>query len=428
MMGLKILGAALLTTAVCTMVRASEWCGANASGTAQAGVWSSNDSPGWNGTGVPNAQGAVAYFGSAKKNVVTQDITEGITIGSLILDLPPTVANVDLMLNGTSSASGPIILDQDGPGPGCAVISNNAARVRMQIGTSAPVTLNDDLLMVNTTPDTYARTFSISITAKISGKGNITIDNQLDRPDNGAILLSNASSDFEGDVLIRRGCAKVQNPKAYGRTKNVVTLCAEGSGDATLCFEGTALTFAYPVVVSPVTGGRMRIFGEALAADPKKDCAVTMTGALTLNGDVVFDIPAKPYATKDWSYLHTVKAPISGVGALIKENSGTLVIQKVDTGNSYTGGTVLKAGVLSLKGGATLGTGALDVYEGATLDLDGDVTVQSLSLDGKLQPKGVYAATDNSTEAGVVKVAWLTGTGKLTATAGKQPGLIIAVR
>lgn len=407
--------------------QASEWYGADDEGKGANGVWSSNGRPGWNGTGVPNEQGAVAYFSSTKKNNVTQDNSDGVTIGSLILDLGKTVL-ADLTVKGTSADDlGPIAFDQDGTGPGAAVVSNNAARSRIQIGTTAPIALKDDLLLINTTDDSYDRTYSISITAKIGGAGNVTFDNQLDSPDNGPILLSNAKSDFSGSVLIRRGCAKAQNDKAFGLTTNPVTLGAEGYGDATLCFEGSAMIFAYPLTVGKVTNGRLRIHGETLSDAPKKNCAVTMTGAIALDGDCVFDIPAKPYADTEWTYLHTIKAPISGAGALIKENDGTLVIQKVNTANSYAGGTVLKEGTISVTSGATLGTGALDVYDGATLDLAGDVTVQSLSVNGKLQPKGAYAAAD-SEEPGVIKVAWLKGSGKLTAVEGKESGLMLLVR
>lgn len=419
---------ALLTALVSAAVHSSEWYGANDGGTAANGVWSSDGKPGWNGTGVPNGQGAVAYFGSTKKNTVTQDSTTGVTIGSLILNLDPTIANVDLMLNGASTtALGPVTFDQDGAGPGYAVMSNNAARVRMQIGLNAPVTLNDDLLLVNTTPDTYHRTFSISITAKISGFGNVTIDNQLDRPDEAPILLNNSSSDFEGNVLLRRGCAKAQGSKPYGKTTNTVTLGAEGYGDATLSFEGTSMTFLNPLVVSKVTNGRMRIFGESISQPSKSgDYAVTLKGGVTLNGDVVFDIPSHAYndGTIVCPFAETVDSVISGEGGVAKENNGTLVFKKA---NTYAGGTVLKAGTLSLANGATLGTGGVDVYDGATLDLASDVTVASVSLNGKLQQKGVYAAL-GSDDPKAFKVAWLTGVGKLTATEGRVPGLSIIIR
>ena len=420
---------ALLTALVSAAVHSSEWYGANDDDTAAIGVWSSDGKPGWNGTGVPNGQGAVAYFGSTKKNTVTQDSTTGVTIGSLILNLDPTIATIDLMLNGASTtALGPVTFDQDGAGPGYAVMSNNAARVRMQIGANAPVTLNDDLLLVNTTPDTYHRTFSISITAKISGSGNVTIDNQLDRPDEAPILLNNSSSDFEGNVLLRRGCAKAQGNKPYGKTTNTVTLGAEGYGDATLSFEGTSMTFLNPLVVSKVTNGRMRIFGESLSQKPTKsgDYAVTLKGGVTLNGDVVFDIPSHAYndGTIVCPFAETVDSVISGEGGVAKENNGTLVFKKA---NTYAGGTVLKAGTLSLANGATLGTGGVDVYDGATLELASDVTVASVRLNGKMQQKGTYAALDSSAGGAVVKVPWISGTGLMRALDGKS-GMAIIIR
>ena len=419
---------ALLTALVSAAVHSSEWYGANDGDTPANGVWSSDGKPGWNGTGVPNGQGAVAYFGSTKKNTVTQDSTTGVTIGSLILNLDPTIANVDLMLNGASTtALGPVTFDQDGAGPGYAVMSNNAARVRMQIGSYAPVTLNDDLLLVNTTPDTYHRTFSISITAKISGFGNVTIDNQLDRPDEAPILLNNSSSDFEGNVLLRRGCAKAQGSKPYGKTTNTVTLGAEGYGDATLSFEGTSMTFLNPLVVSKVTNGRMRIFGESISKPNKAgDYAVTLKGGVTLNGNVVFDIPSHAYndGTIVCPFAETVDSVISGEGGVAKENNGTLVFKKA---NTYAGGTVLKAGTLSLANGATLGTGGVDVYDGATLELASDVTVASVRLNGKMQQKGTYAALDSSAGGAVVKVPWISGTGLVRALDGKS-GMAIIIR
>ena len=398
----------------------SEWYGADANGTAANGDWSSNGQPGWNGTGVPNAQGAVAIFNSVKKNNVTQDVVGGVTIGSLVLDLPSNSA-LDLSIGGSNG----IVFDQDGTGPETAVISNNAARARISCGSNVPLTLNDDIHLVNATPDTYARTYSISITGKISGTGNLTMDNLLDSPGNGPIILSSASSDFEGSVLVRHGCAKAGNTKAFGKTTNVVTLGSAGCGDATLCFEGTALTFAYPIVVAANTGGRARIYGELLGNDPKKDTVVTLTGSITLDGAVVFDIPSKSYSASgtEWSFTETVDAVISGVGSLTKENAGLLVFKRQ---NTYSGGTILKAGTLSLTSGATLGTGSLDVHTGATLDLAGDVTVDALYLNGKMQKKGRYAALDSAAE-NVVKVGWITGAGVLTPLQN-PPGLAVFIR
>ena len=87
----------------------------------------------------------------------------------------------------------------------------------------------------------------------------------------------------------------------------------------------------------------------------------------------------------------------------------------------------MSSGTLVVAAGSSLGTGALDVYDGATLELASDVTVASVSLNGKMQQKGVYVASD-SEDPKAFKVAWLTGAGKLTATGGRVPGMSVLIR
>ena len=60
----------------------SLWSAGVVSGnTTSSGNWSSNGAPGWNGTGVPNAIGATASFGTASV------ATSGNTIGKIIIIL-----------------------------------------------------------------------------------------------------------------------------------------------------------------------------------------------------------------------------------------------------------------------------------------------------------------------------------------------------
>jgi autotransporter-associated beta strand protein len=100
------------------------------------------------------------------------------------------------------------------------------------------------------------------------------------------------------------------------------------------------MTFWNPITVSSVTSGRLRIFGEVTASKVTRNCTLTFRNNITLNGDVVFDIPLvlnPDYA--QYTNVTYVIGQISGDGALIKENDGSLVLQ--NTGNTYTGGTVL---------------------------------------------------------------------------------------
>lgn len=325
----RMLQVMITLTVVCTMARASDWCGADENNKGATGYWDSDGKPGWNGTGVPNGQGAVARFCSTLKNTVVQNLTDGVTVGSVLLDLPPNIdKNLEIGgLGGQSKVDGPLTFDQDGSGPLSVVVSNGAARARVGFGSTAPVTLQDDVLFINTTSTNYYRTASIQLTAPIHGKGNVTLDNAINDPLNAPIVFNSPSSTYEGTVLVRRGCAKFLNSKACGLWANPVILGAEGFGDATICFDGSAMTFWNSITVSRVTSGRLRIFGEVTASEVKTSCTLTFRGNITLNGDVVFDIPLvlnPDYA--QYTNVTYVIGKISGDGALIKENDGSLVL------------------------------------------------------------------------------------------------------
>ena len=128
----------------------SLWSAGVVSGsTTSSGNWSSNGAPGWNGTGVPNAIGATASFGTASVatsgNTTTQDIAGGITLGTLDFGNSSNLGSGARTLTMTNA----ITLNQDGAGSGYATISNtntstNAAN-RISVGAGT-FTLADDLL------------------------------------------------------------------------------------------------------------------------------------------------------------------------------------------------------------------------------------------------------------------------------------------
>ena len=88
----------------------SDWDGGN-------GNWNSNVSPGWNGTGVPNAVGATANDGVAIDTTTTQNVAGGQTVGTISLT---NNSNNRWTITNTNG----ITLDQVSPGTGTATISN----------------------------------------------------------------------------------------------------------------------------------------------------------------------------------------------------------------------------------------------------------------------------------------------------------------
>lgn len=108
-----ILSAGLLTASivVAPSAQASTWTGAG-------GNWSSNASPGWNGTGVPDGVGAVANKASNTTAVTTQDVVGGVTVGTISTLLSPWTLT---LTNG-------ITLNQDGAGDEAWCAANQGER------------------------------------------------------------------------------------------------------------------------------------------------------------------------------------------------------------------------------------------------------------------------------------------------------------
>ncbi len=82
----KVLAVVATAVALSVNAYASDWTGGT-------GNWSDDTNPGWNGTGVPNAVGAVANFPDA---TTTGNFTTN-------LDIPATVGSINFNANGDFS-------------------------------------------------------------------------------------------------------------------------------------------------------------------------------------------------------------------------------------------------------------------------------------------------------------------------------------
>nr|WMC97425.1 autotransporter-associated beta strand repeat-containing protein [Aminobacter aminovorans] len=123
---------------------------------------------------------------------------------------------------------------------------------------------------------------------------------------------------------------------------------------------------------------------------------VAFGGAATLRGtngwlDNAFDLDAA--ATLDTDTSIVLNGAISGAGSLVKTGSGDLVLNGV---NSYSGGTTISAGRLTLGNGdpATLGSGAVVNNAMLVLNRDGDYTLaNSFSGTGTMEKQGYGTLT-----------------------------------
>ncbi len=418
-----------------SLVQASVFSGDNTNYKAN---WDSDDYPGWNGTGVPNSQGAVAEF--PVRATVTQNVSGGVTIGTLAYT--GTSANQTLSLSAASGVTPVLIFDQDGDGPGYACISN-ATKRRISMG-SGNYQLNDDLLIISTHESPAQDTACISLSGALLGSGNLTLDNSLDDPSRNPIVLS-GSSKFTGAVLLRRGCVKLQNT-GLGASANIVTIGAEDQGDVSLFFDGSGTTLANPVVIASGTGGET-VIGSYIASNTKKTWTHTLSGAMTLQGDIVFSVPEEFFT---WAGTLVCKGVISGVGSITKRDTGTVTFAKA---NTYAGGTAVSAGCLAVASSGSLGSGPVSVAAGATLSLSNSVaiadsaditlgaesdaygvldlpagvheSVGTLHLGSSWKFKGTYGATGSG--AKYIDDHHFTGGGVLEVLSGPPVGTVLVV-
>ncbi len=152
---------------------------------------------------------------------------------------------------------------------------------------------------------------------------------------------------------------------------------------------------------SSITDGMYTITAANVGAGATLDVAAASqagtlsVGSVSQSGDAVYS----PASTCTLTLNNVV-----GGGTVTKTGSGTLAL--AGSVSTYTGGTVLSAGTLSLSAALLPTTTDLSVTGGSTLNLafSGKQYIHALAVDGVQMPGGVYTAA---------KVSWITGPGRL---------------
>ena len=135
-----------------------------------------------------------------------------------------------------------------------------------------------------------------------------------------------------------------------------------GSGGLTITGAGTIV----------MVGANTYSGGTTVSSGTLQGKTTSLQGPIVNNSQVVFD------QTTDGTYSDVM----SGSGALTKQGAGTLIL----TGsNTYTGGTTVNAGTLSIAGESPTGTGDVFIDSGATL-MGRGVIKGRLTVAGILNP------------------------------------------
>lgn len=429
-----LLATATLGLALATAATASSWSGGN-------GNWNSDSSPGWNGTGVPNSQGAVALFHNIANAKVTQDDVAGVTVGQFIRT---GTASGDINFTGPGANAIGIVFDMDGDGLQHAVVSNATTR-RISMSNTGYV-LNDDLDLVNAVEGVAANTYCISISGIISGTGkNLTLDNVVNAPGANAIALTGANT-FTGNVLIRRGGVRLGKGNSLGNGTNPVSLGENGCGGATLALYGSSVSIAYPITLAAEPGGVLRLC-SFIDSNTKTNWNHILRGPVAMASPLVVESPR--FAEDAFTGSFDFKGILSGAGSLTKTGPGLVTLQAA---NTYTGGTTVQEGTLFATANGRLGTGDVAVAPGATLslasgsavattanlslgttgdafgkmDLGANATVKTLAFGTRRQPKGTYGATGSG--AATIDDRHFSGNGVLTVLEGPPLSTVLFLR
>jgi autotransporter-associated beta strand protein len=280
-------------------------------------------------------------------------------------------AALDLSINGSATYNGAIsgagILRKSDVGD-LTLLSNtltgglDIVGGRVIVNTTGalgggPVTTAADTQLVfdNTTTEVMSN--------QISGVGALTKDGT------GALIIQNANS-YTGGTIINAGRIGLNNGQGLG-TGNVVVLQnavlnignvavannVSGAGQIVKTASGTG-----SLTGTNTHSGGVDIQGGTLVVNSPSALG---TGTVSMGTGTILNVN---YSGSTNVALDNV---LTGAGALVKDGSGTLVINNGT--NNYSGGTTINAGRLGLNFGNGLGTGAVVIGSGASLAL-GDVT------------------------------------------------------
>ncbi|MFZ4778402.1 MAG: PEP-CTERM sorting domain-containing protein [Terrimicrobiaceae bacterium] len=359
-LGKIVVTTCLALASVITAHAQSVWTGAS-------GTWSSNGSPGWNGTGVPVA-GTTANLGSSATKTVTLDVSG--TTGSLFYDGSGNTIT-------TMTLTGGLTFDNSGSASALSNTNTNAGTSNRLSIAGGTITLVNDLTISNSgNSSNTSGAITLSSTALIAGSGALTISNVSNSLAAGAITMSGAST-FTGSVLIQKGILgfSYSSGTSFGNSANVVTVGQSGQGDASFINTSSNNTIGNSIIIAAGSGGTSAIGSSSGAAASN----TTFAGTILLNGSV--SLTSSKGAGADVRYTNV----LSGAGGVTTVGTGETQFGNgtASITNTYLGNTTLtqtSSLVLSDNAKLTFTIGATGVNNtitatggnNNTLTLDGD--------------------------------------------------------
>lgn len=338
----------------------------------------------WN-NGVPNAVGSSASIIADITAPQTITLDGAVVLGSLTIGDPTAAGassytvNAGTYTSGSSTLAGTLTFDVASGGATLTQTANSAANL-----ITANIALADPLTISNA-----ATSAALTLSGVISGSGGIT------KTGAGPLVLTGANT-FTGGLNLSVGSLRVGNNAALG------------TGTATI---GNTTTLMANSTASRTLANALSLSGSFTLGDATNSGALNLTGAATLTGSTQIT---------NATYVSMSGAIGDGGNArsLTKAGAGTLVLEG---NNSYTGGTVISAGVLELGGNERLANAGNVTISSGTFDLGGFTeTINAFSATaaanvtaGTLNATGGYSFSNAS---GVITVNAALGGGSAALT------------
>ena len=230
------------------------------------------------------------------------------------------------------------------------VEQSTSGTVQVRLGNSGGgnVILNTNLNLAQ--HNTFFSATGFQFDGPVSGVGTIN------KTGLGEVRLVRNNTNWSGGMNINEGNVTIFND---ANAMGTGTWTLGGGATNTSFTVGSTVSYnnAGGIVVAAGAGTRKIILGgTAIAGNP------TLSGAITLNKDVIFDIAQTTIGTHD---RLTASGPIGGTGGIIKTNTGILILS---ASNGYSGATDIQGGKLYLAGAGRLGSGAVTISNGANVD------------------------------------------------------------
>jgi titin len=380
--------------------------------TGQGATANWSDANNWSGHTVPAAGDTLVFGPNASQPTITDDLAPGTAFGSIVFSSAGySVGGNAVTLNGRLDGSGATGTNAFNLG-----VTLGGAGVVLTGGAGTDLSLGGAIANGGFTLTLGGGAGEVDLTGALSGSGGLTANDPL-----GTASLSGPADTYTGATTVLGGTLLLGKsgtavPGVLTVSAGTVRLAAGNQTAAT-----SAVTVSGPGLLdldnnSDAIGGLTLNAGSITTGTGTLTLGgnVTDTGTSSISGNLALGAAARTFTVNAASTLN-VSAVVSGGVGLTKARTGTLALTAA---NTYTGGTALSAGALTVGNNSALGTGTLTLTGGTIQAAGGPVMLaNALTLGGNFTVAGTAALTFSGA-ATLTTTIWTAATTVTTTNTG----------